>query len=81
MFIVKNEDFLKRTHIFIVLIQDLNDDLHIPIANLTAFRKVVWYSGIKIYNRLPPTLQQLSYDISKFKMTLKNFFLQTLFTH
>jgi hypothetical protein len=49
---------------------------------LAVFQKAVPYSGIKIYNHLPPTLKQLSYDISKFKAALKReFFLQTLFTH
>jgi hypothetical protein len=52
-------------------------DLHIPAANLAAFLKGVWYSGIKTYNRLPTTLKQLSCDISKFKAALKRF----LFTH
>ena len=48
-------------------------DLHIPAANLAVFQKGVWYSGIKIYNNLPPTLKQLSYDISKFKADLNRF--------
>jgi len=55
--------------------------LHIPAANLALFQKWVWYSGIKIYNHLPPSLKQLSYDISKFKAALKRLLLQTLFTH
>jgi hypothetical protein len=58
-----------------------NHDLHIPVANLTVFQKGVWYSGIKIYNHLPPAFKQLSRDIPKFKAALKDFCLQTLFTH
>jgi len=50
-----------------------NHDLQIPVANLTVFQKGVWYSSIKIYNHLPPTLKQLSDDISKFKAALKRF--------
>ena len=58
-----------------------NYDLHIHVANLTVFQKGVWYSGIKIYNHLPPTLKQLSYDIFKFKVALKRFLLtNSLFT-
>jgi hypothetical protein len=41
----------------------------------------VWYSGIKFYNHLPPTLKQLSYDIPKFKVALKDFFLLTPFIY
>ena len=58
-----------------------NHDLHIPVANLTVFQKGVWYSGIKIYNDLPPTLKQQSYNIFKFKRPENDFFLQILFTH
>ena len=56
-------------------------DLHIPAENLAVFQKGVWYSGVKIYNYLPPTLKQFSYNISKFKAALKRLLLQTLFTH
>ena len=48
-------------------------DLLITAANFAVFQKGVWYSGIKIYNHLPPTLKQLSCDISKFKVALKSF--------
>ena len=51
----------------------------IPAANLAVFQKGVWYSGIKIYNHLPPTLKQLSYDISKFTAALKRFLLTSSF--
>jgi hypothetical protein len=51
-----------------------NHHLHIPVANLAVFQKGVWYSGIKIYNHLPPTLIQLADDISKFKVALKRSF-------
>jgi hypothetical protein len=56
-----------------------NHDLHIPVANLTVFQKGVWYSGIKIYNHLPPALKQLSHDIPKFKVALKRFLLANSF--
>jgi hypothetical protein len=46
---------------------------HLLIANLTIFQKGGRYSGIKLYNHLPPVLKQLSHDIPKFKFALKNF--------
>jgi hypothetical protein len=54
-------------------------DLHRPTANLTLFRKGVCYSGVKIYNYLPSTLKQLSYDVNKFKMALRGFLLANSF--
>jgi hypothetical protein len=79
MFIVKNKNFFKTNSDVHNFNKRTNHDLHIPVANLAVFQKGVWYSGIKIYNHLPQTLKQLSYDISKFKTALK-VFLQNLFT-
>jgi hypothetical protein len=54
-------------------------DLHLPTANLTVFRKGVWYSGIRVCNHLPANIKQLSNNKSKFKMTLKIFLLTNSF--
>ena len=79
MFIVKNKDFFKMNSDVHSFNTRSNHDLHIPVANLTVFQKVVWYSGIKIYNHLPPALRQISYDILKFKVALKRFLLTNSF--
>jgi hypothetical protein len=60
MIIVKNKDLFKSNWDIHSFNTRSDHDLHIPIANLTVFRKGVWYSGIKINNHLPPTLKQLS---------------------
>jgi hypothetical protein len=76
MFVVKNKDLFKtNSHVHSFNTRS-NYDLHIPVANLAVFRKGVWYSRIKIYNHLTPTLKQLLYNISKFKETLKIYFYQ-----
>ena len=77
MFVVKNTDFFKTNPDVHSFNTRSHHDLHIPAANL--FQKGVWYSGIKIYNHLPPTFKQLSYDISKFKMALKRFLFTNCF--
>jgi hypothetical protein len=46
-------------------------DLYILAANLTVYRKGVYYQGIKIYNHLPKTIKDLSGDKNKFKLALK----------
>ena len=56
-----------------------NYDLHIPPANLIVFQNRARYSGINIYNYLPPTSKQLSNDISKFKPALKRFLYSNYF--
>jgi len=73
MFVVKNKDLFKKNLDVHSFNTRSNHDLHIPIANLIVFQKGVWYSGIKIYNHLPPALKQLSYDIFKLKAALKRF--------
>jgi hypothetical protein len=81
VFVVKNKDFFKTNLDIHSFNTRFNHNLHIPIANLAAFQKGVWYSGTKVYNHLPLPLKQLSYDVFKFKAALKDFFLLTLFTH
>jgi hypothetical protein len=56
-----------------------NHDLHLPVVNLTIFQKGGWYSGIRLYNHLPPMLKQLSHDIPKFKVALKKFLIANSF--
>ena len=73
MFVVKNKDFFKKNSV----VHNFNPRspyyLNITVANFAVFQKGVWYSGTKIYNHLPTTHKQLSYNISKFKAALKSF--------
>jgi hypothetical protein len=78
LFIVKNRPLFNRNSDFHNLKRTCHD-LHPPTANLTLFQKRVCYSGVKIYNHLPLTLKQLSYDITKFKTALREFLLANSF--
>jgi hypothetical protein len=78
-FVVKNRGFFKMNSDVHNFNTRYNHNLHIPTANLTLFQNRVWYSGIKIYNHLPATLKQRSYDIFKFKTALKRFLLTNSF--
>jgi len=73
IFVVKNKDLFKTNSDVHSFSTRAHYDLHIPPANLTVFQNGAWYSGIKIYNYLPPTIKQLSNDISIFKPALKIF--------
>jgi hypothetical protein len=48
-----------------------------PNTNLTKYQKGAYYTGIKLFNNLPPTIKSLNYDIKVFKPALKDYF----FTH
>ena len=56
-----------------------SSDLHTPTANLT-FQKETFYFGIKIFNRLPTSIKNTSYDINQFRSVLKSFLLINSFT-
>jgi hypothetical protein len=47
--------------------------------NMMIFQKCGWYSSIKLYNYLPPSLKRLSHDIPKLKAALKSFLSPILF--
>jgi len=48
--------------------------LYLPSVNLAMYQKVVYYSGINIYNHLPTTIKDLSGDKNEFKLALKRAF-------
>jgi hypothetical protein len=48
-----------------------NNNLHIPIANLSKFNKGVHIWGIKVFNHLPQHIKALTNDQKCFKSTLK----------
>jgi hypothetical protein len=73
MSVVKNKDFFKTNSYIHSFNTRFNHNLHIPVANLAAFQKGVWYSVTKVNNHLPLPLKQLSHNVFKFKAALKGF--------
>jgi hypothetical protein len=51
----------------------LNNNLHYPTCNLTAFQKQTYYFGIKVFNNLPLSIKNKVYDMKQFKFALKRF--------
>jgi hypothetical protein len=56
-----------------------NLKFHVPGPNLTKFQKGVYYSGIKLFNRLPSSIRSLANDTKLFGTTLKKFFYSNSF--
>jgi hypothetical protein len=50
-----------------------NNNLHLPIANLSKFNKGAYISGIKVFNHLPQCIKALTNDQKCFKSSLKRF--------
>jgi hypothetical protein len=73
MFVVQHKDY------FITSIDSHNletrqsDNLYIPQAKLSIYQKGAYYSGVKIFNKLPSNIKNVKGNIHKFKSTLKKF--------
>ena len=78
-FVTKNKDqFLFNSQVHKINARQTLD-LYVPTANLTIYQKGVYYSGIKIYNHLPPAIKDLSGDKNKFKLALERYLLHYSF--
>jgi hypothetical protein len=74
-FVVENLDKFQRN----TNVHNLNTrckyDLHMPNTNLIKYQKGAYYTGIKLFNNLPPTIKSLNHDIKVFKPALKDYLL------
>jgi hypothetical protein len=48
-----------------------NNNLHLPLANLSKFNKGAYISGIKVFNHLPQCIKDLIKNQTYFKSILK----------
>jgi hypothetical protein len=48
------------------------ENLHFPHSQLTLYQNGIYFTGIKIFNKLPSYLKELVGSPKKFKRTLKN---------
>jgi hypothetical protein len=62
-FVVENLDKFKRNTDVHNLNTRRKHDLYMPNTNLTKHQKGAYYTGIKLFNNLPPTIKSLNYDI------------------
>ena len=79
MYVVKNiHSFTKNWEIHSHNTKTANS-LHVPAANITKYKKGVYYMGSKIYNQLPNHIKCLANNEKIFKKTLKRFLIANLF--
>ena len=79
LFVVKNRELFRSDSDVHDINTRQNSDLHLPIANLMVFQKAVFYFGIRIFNKLPLAIKDLTYDVKQFKLALKRFILANSF--
>jgi len=54
-------------------------NFHLPITNLTKYKKGAHYAGIKIFNHLPTYMKGVANEIQVVKSALKRFLLPDSF--
>jgi hypothetical protein len=79
MYVVNNkQSFIKNWEIHNHNTRSANN-LHIPAANITKYKKGAYYMGTKIFNHLPNHIKGLVNEKKVFKRTLQRFLLDNVF--
>jgi len=67
IFVIKNKHLIYTNNQIHNIHARFKTNLHPPTANLTKFRKGVYYSGIKIFNNLPHNIKDIANEIVPFQ--------------
>jgi hypothetical protein len=70
--------FTKNLEIYSYNTRSANN-LHVPAANITKYKKGAYYVGSKVSNRLPNHIKGLVNEKSGFKKTLQRFLIDNVF--
>ena len=73
--VVKNRHLFSTNNQIHTIHKSHENNLHPPIANITKFQKGVFYSGIKIFNKLLPNIKSLANKTTQIQNALKRFLL------
>jgi hypothetical protein len=77
IFVVKNREIIDINKIHYEINTRHIMDIHMTQENLSVYQKGAYYSGVKVFNKLPSDIKNVNGNITKFKTTLKNFYMQT----
>lgn len=75
LFVVKNLHLFRRNSTIHSFNTRQCSDLYPPPVHLTKVQKGVYHFGVKVFNGLPFRIKDLSGDVKKFKLALKEFLL------
>ena len=71
LFMIQNKNqFIASSEIYSVDTRQ-HTNFHQPTLNLTNYQKGIYYSGVRVYNNLPPRINDISDDPKNFKLQLK----------
>ena len=72
VFVLKNiDEFTTNSDVHTINTRH-KSDLHPPSMKLAKYQKGVYYSGIKVFNHLPQNFKKISWNVYKFKLTLRS---------
>jgi len=74
------EQYFANSEIHNINTRDTSN-LHLPRTHLNIYQKGVYYSGIKIFSRLPRNIKTHSDNPRTFKKAVKNVYTQSPSTH
>jgi len=77
--VVKNRDLYKANQEIHDINTRYNANLHLPMANLTAYQSGPYFFGIKLFNHFLINIKNLSNETKLFTHVLKRFHLQHSF--
>jgi hypothetical protein len=73
LFVIKNKNqFIVNPEIHCVDTRQ-HTNFHHPTSNLTKYQKGIYYSGVRVYNNLPPHIKDIADDPKNFELQLKRF--------
>jgi len=73
LFVTDKKDHFRRNSEIHHINTRNKSSLHQPINNLPIYQKVAYYTGIKVFNSLPPQIKELSHNRHHIKTILKEF--------
>lgn len=74
LFVIDNKGHFRRNSEIHHINTRNKSSLHQPLSNLSIYQKGAYYTGIRVFNSLPPQIRELSHNRHHFKHILKEFF-------
>jgi thiamine pyrophosphokinase len=78
---VKSVDVFKSNIMVHSIKTSHTSDLFPPTTELTKYHRQIYYSDINIFNHVPQSIKNLSWNVKNFKWALKLFFCLVNFIH
>jgi hypothetical protein len=79
MFVVNNLDKFQLNNSVHGIITRNKEHLHRPVTHLSAYQRGVYYTGVRLFNRLPTNIFTMKHDKNLFRLALQSYLLEHCF--